>query len=160
MCHELIEKPIFRGEKHVEVNRVSRNRVSKVFRDFSWWKNVWLGRREGERKRSERFSWCEHRWRGDGKIIESRLSHRRTKEIFHRPTNFLAKWPCIKIAEEKRKIERERERGWQNENKNRDHGWSGDTMQRKSEARIKNSSIDKYDDNNNNNRRDPRLSND
>lgn len=66
--------------------------------------------RGGERKRSERFSWCEHRWRGDGKIIESRLSHRRTKEIFHRPTNFLAKWPCIKIAEEKRKIERERER--------------------------------------------------
>lgn len=73
--------------------------------------------REG--KRSERFSWCEHRWRGDGKIIESRLSHRRTKEIFHRPTNFLAKWPCIKIAEEKRKIERERERIG-NENKNRE----------------------------------------
>ena len=71
--------------------------------------------REG--KRSERFSWCEHRWRGDGKIIESRLSHRRTKEIFHRPTNFLAKWPCIKIAEEKRKIERERERGLETKTK-------------------------------------------
>lgn len=47
---------------------------------------------------SERFSRCEDRCRGDGKIIESRLSHRSTKEIFHRPTNFLAKWPCIKIA--------------------------------------------------------------
>lgn len=29
-------------------------------------------------------------------IIEYRLSHRRTKEIFHHPTNFLAKWPCAK----------------------------------------------------------------
>lgn len=96
--------------------------------------------REG--KRSERFSWCEHHWRGDGKIIESRLSHRRTKEIFHRPTNFLAKWPCIKIAEEKRKIERERE-DWKRKQKSRNHGRRGDTMQRKSEARIKNSSIDK-----------------
>lgn len=32
-----------------------------------------------ERRGSERFSLCEHRWRGDGKIIESRLSHRQDK---------------------------------------------------------------------------------
>lgn len=104
-----------------------------------------------ERKRSERFSWREHRWRGDGKIIESRLSHRRTKEIFHRPTNFLAKWSwCIKIAEEKRKIERERER---NENKNRDHNGSGN---RKRELKTRRSINMIY--NNSNNRRN--LSND
>lgn len=103
-------------------------------------------RGRGERKRSERFSWCEHCWRGDGKIIESRLSHRRTKEIFHRPTNFLAKWPCIKIAGGK-------EGGKRKQKFAKPRSEEGSTMQRKSEARIKNSSIDKYDDNNNNNRR-------
>lgn len=79
-------------EKNTEVNRVSK----VFFVTFRGGKT--RGEERGERKRSERFSWCEHRWRGDGKIIESRLSHRRTKEIFHRPTNFLAKWSCIKIA--------------------------------------------------------------
>lgn len=51
------------------------------------------------------------RVRLDGEIIENRLSHRRTKEIFPRPTNSLAKWAHVwkkKIAPGRLRL-RERE---------------------------------------------------
>lgn len=88
------------------------------------------------------------RVRPDGEIIENGLSHRRTKEIFHRPTNSLVKWAGV----QKKITPRRREGYKERENKKRGPNRRDARKRARMVRQIKNSSRryepdDKYNNN-------------